>query len=134
MRSLHTCVWRSSYSSTLGDRDRYDLTAYRNALTMCEQCGGRRYERLSGENGAASLQLGGGLVSWIAPGTPRKHQGYAMYVTRLNSHASRWHGDAQRCFAPKARRPKMRLTDMRSSTRAPRSTPQTGREKWGRRR
>ena len=63
------------------------------------RCGARREEDLPGSrNGAVWLQLGGAVVSWIAPG---KNNSAAMYATRLDSHGAQWHGTIRLLLGPK---------------------------------
>jgi hypothetical protein len=55
-----------------------------------QHCGTRRSELLpAGTAGVTSIQMGGGVLSWIAS---RVHGRQQMYATRLNDRANRWHG------------------------------------------
>jgi hypothetical protein len=55
-----------------------------------QHCGTHRREALpAGSAGVASIQMGGGVLSWIASRVGGRQ---AMYATRLDKHASAWHG------------------------------------------
>jgi len=61
-------------------------------------CGSTRREPLPGGGDDNSLQIGGGIISWIALG---KNRSGTMYATRLNDHGHRWHGTVLNLLGPK---------------------------------
>jgi hypothetical protein len=73
----------------------YELNQPRLVLL---RCGSVRQQPLPGDDEDTSLQIGGGIISWIAQG---KNRSGAMYATRLNYHGRRWHGPTFHLLGPK---------------------------------
>jgi hypothetical protein len=63
------------------------------------KCGSNVAHELSGER-ASSLQVGAGIVSWIAADPHIANNDDTMYSTRLNGHVPSWHGRIEKLWGP----------------------------------
>ena len=69
----------------------FAATGYEDGKVTLERCGSQAARSLPGQE-SDSLQIGAGILSWIAANPRIKNNDDTMYLTRLQSHAHNWHG------------------------------------------